>query len=73
MSKGKKDIPPASLVCERGLVSKIKKLRDLGFNASSLLWLVDLRNAYMHGSNVHLQYAVRCVNTDEQHSVILEP
>ncbi len=57
--------PPAGFIeCDRGLTSKIMKLKDLGADITHLQWIIDLRNEYIHGCNIYMGYTLNLDETE---------
>lgn len=51
------------LICTRGLTARINKLLDLGvFGTDRLIWLVELRNDYLHSQEVTAGYGIEVDN-----------
>lgn len=58
MVPNKKLKPPAGFIdCQRGLIAKISRLDELGFDVTSIEGIVDLRNEYVHGTHLYVGYS----------------
>ncbi len=59
MTGRKTELPPGRVECGRGLMAKLFKIKSLGLDLTSLDWLVDLRNLYVHDCSIYAGYMVR--------------
>jgi len=49
--------PPAGFIeCQRGLTTKVMKLKELGIDVTHLQWIIDIRNEYVHSCHIYLGY-----------------
>jgi len=65
MISSTKSKPPAGFIeCDRGLTSKIIKLKDLGVDITPMQWLIDLRNQYVHSCSLYAGYGI-CIDEIE--------
>ena len=55
---GPRHPPAGQIVCHPGMTAKLRKLEDLGLDLSEFMWLVDLRNWYMHDCSFYAGYKV---------------
>lgn len=57
MVPNKKYKPPAGFIeCQRGTISKINKLMELGIDVTYIQEIIDLRNEYIHSSQIYVGY-----------------
>lgn len=58
MTPNNKRKPPAGYIeCHKGLTAKLRELKGLGVDLSPLQELIDLRNKYIHSSNLYVGYS----------------
>jgi len=58
MTKGSRVKPEAGFItCTRGLTSKIYKMKEFGVDITDLLKIIDLRNYFIHNSNIYIGYS----------------
>ena len=54
-----KEVKAGFIECHKGMYAKIMTLEQLGANISPLLELVELRNFFIHDSNIYVGYGER--------------
>jgi hypothetical protein len=56
------DVAVGTIQCNRGLSAKLRKLEELGIRKNDLQWMVDLRNDFIHLSNLQIGYKIGMVS-----------